>query len=211
MGNQHILCDYGAVEPGISLCLPITCKTYYLRPLDTCVGIERALGLSFSSVRNYNSWLDALCTNLHTATDFYCKIICVWPQGGAFSGTVPAPTGSPGTSDGYTRDAVAPPKDVPMAEGTTLNCGRWHEVIGKDTCSSICVKNGITISLFLTVNPSLKTGASCTLSLDPGTSLCVGPTYIWNTTVPVTSTILGTDFVSSTTIVSNATTSSSLL
>lgn len=213
MGNQQILRDCSAAEPGVSLCLPMTCQTYYLRPLDTCVGIERALGLNFGSVRNYNSWLDALCTNLHTATDFYGKIICVSPQGGTFSGTVPspAPTGSPGTGDGYTRHAVAPPDGVPVAEGTTMNCGRWHEVIGKDTCSRICVKNGITINLFLTVNPSLKPGASCTLSLDPGTSICVGPTYNWNTTVSVTSTILGTDIASSTTIASDATTSPSLL
>ncbi|RYP26769.1 hypothetical protein DL767_007901 [Monosporascus sp. MG133] len=206
MGNQAILPDCREVEPGVRLCLPMTCQTYYLRPSDTCVGIEVALGLDFGSVRNYNSWLDALCTNLHTATDFYGKITCVSPQGGTSSGTVPAPapTAIPGTNDGYTHNAVAPPDGVPVAEGTTLNCGRWHEVVGEDTCSTICVQNGITTSLFHTVNPSLRPDTSCTLSLHPGTALCVGPTYNWNTTVPVTSTILGTEIMSSTSVADDA-------
>ncbi|RYP43468.1 hypothetical protein DL768_009914 [Monosporascus sp. mg162] len=183
MGNQAILSDCGEAEPAIRLCLPMACRTNYLRPSDTCAGIGVALGLDFDSVQNYNSWLEALCTNLHTAADFYGMIICVSPQDGTSSGTVPTPTPTaiPGTNDGYTHAAVAAPEGLPMAEGTALNCG----------------------CLFHAVNSSLQPNTFCTLPLNPGTALYTGPPYKWNITVPVTSTIWGPDIMSSTTVADN--------
>lgn len=190
MGNQDLLKDCGAVRPGISVCIPMTCQTYRVRPSDTCTSVESALGLEFGTLRLYNPWLAFDCSNLQPATDFYGKMVCVSPQGGEFTGTAspPAATGAaPSIGDGYARDSVAPPAGVEVAQGTTLNCGRWHVVAGGETCSTICVQEGITIALFQLVNPSLG-GASCTLGLRAQTAVCVGPTYQWNVTVPVTTT-----------------------
>jgi hypothetical protein len=190
MGNQETLKDCSAIEAGISVCVPMTCQTYYVRPSDTCTSIESALELDFGTLRSYNSWLNFDCSNLQAATDFYGKMVCVSPQGGAFTGTVSPPTATkaPTLGDGYTLNSVPPPGGVEVAQGTTLNCGKWHVVEGGDTCSTICVREGITIALFRLVNPSLA-GDSCTLALRSQTALCVGPTYQWNVTTPVTTTI----------------------
>lgn len=189
MGNQELLPNCLDVDAGLSVCVPLTCETFYVRPSDTCITIEKALEMDFGQLTLYNSWINVACTNLQAATDFYGKNICVSPQGGTFTGTVPPPaaTSNPGLDDGYTRNPVASPEDVPVAEGTTLNCGRWHIVDAGDTCSEICMQNTIATSLFHAVNPSLES-ESCTLSLQPQTALCVGPTYSWNSTEPVTTT-----------------------
>ncbi|CAD6446758.1 423af4fe-a76d-438d-bdb4-51553e1284f2 [Sclerotinia trifoliorum] len=188
MGNQALLPSCLTISPGISLCLPITCQTYYVQPTDTCISIEMALGLDFDQLLSYNSWLNPTCSNLQPATDFYGKIICVSPQGGTFTGTAapPVPTEP---SDGYTRVSIPPPADIPIAPGTTLSCGKWHVVLTSDTCTTICVQSSIEASLFRLVNPSLASD-TCTLSLVPGTALCVGPTYSWNITAPATSMVL---------------------
>jgi hypothetical protein len=192
MGNQDLLPDCSRIDAGLSLCVPITCQTYYVRPTDTCATIEVALGLEFGILRHYNSWLDWECENLQPATDFYGKMICVSPQGGTFTGTAsPKPPLPTGGSDGYTDTRVPPPEGATVAQGTTLNCGRWHVVAPGDSCSSICLQGGLTISLFKTVNPSIDTG-SCSLSLQEGTALCTGPTYKWNVTDPATTnSVLG--------------------
>lgn len=188
MGNQDILRDCLDVEPGLSLCVPMTCQTYYVKPKDTCVSIEMSLDLDFGQIESYNSWLNRGCLNLQSGTSFYGKMICVSPQGGTFTGTIapPAPTTNPGLGDGYSRTAVPPPVGVSVAEGTTRNCGKWHVVSSGDTCSTICIRNMITTDLFHLVNPSLKS-VGCDASLKLQSALCVGPTYMWNTTIPVTS------------------------
>lgn len=192
MGNQDLIPDCSAVPAGVSVCIPIPCKTYYLKPSDTCVSIELAFGLEYGQIRSYNPpWIDAACSNLHSSTDFYGKLICVSPQGGEFRGTVPpglAPTPGPG-SDGYTRDAVPPPTGAEVAEGTTRSCGKWHVVVAQDTCSTICIQAGIPSDLFRQVNPSVATG-DCTSALKLQTAVCVGPTYRWNATAPATTTII---------------------
>ncbi|KAF2731447.1 hypothetical protein EJ04DRAFT_579087 [Polyplosphaeria fusca] len=195
MGNQAILPDCRDVDAGVSLCLPMTCQTYYIQPDDTCTSIESTLGLGYGQLRNWNSWLSQDCSNLHPATDFYGKTICVSPQGGTFSGTFPppAPTSNPGLGDGYTRTAIPPPSGATVAQGTTLNCGKWYVVKGGDTCSAICIQGGITASLFRQVNPSLEKG-NCDSALRPQTAVCVGPTYSWNTTLLVTTSTVATAF-----------------
>jgi hypothetical protein len=130
----------------------------YVRPSDTCLTIEKALGLDSGKVRTYNTWINTACTNLQDATEFYGKNTYVSPQGGTFTGIVPPPAGTsvPDLVDGYTRNPTAPPADMPVADGTTLNCGKWHVVDGGDTCSTICLQEGIATSLFHAVNPSLS-------------------------------------------------------
>ena len=183
MGNQALLPDCSDLEPGLSVCVPLGCKTYYLRPSDTCISVETALGLDFGLLQQYNTWIDSACSNLQAATDFYGKIICVTPPGGAWTPDPESPNdGSPPEAvDGYTKTPVSPPDGVPVADGTTLNCGRWHVVESGDMCVNICLEYSITASLFRTVNPSLSPD-DCTPSLRPGVALCVGPTYSWNST-----------------------------
>ncbi|KAM0344969.1 hypothetical protein ACHAPU_006847 [Fusarium lateritium] len=181
MGNQELVPDCKDVPAGIRLCLPLECETYVIQPEDNCVDIENKFGLAIDTLRFYNSWLDFGCTNLHPATDFYGKSICISPQGGTFTGGVPesAPTPNPSRGDGYTREPVAPPEGAEIADKTTRNCGKWRVVEQDDTCTSICMDNNIDIGLFQEVNPSLKTSEACTGSLVPGLALCVGPTYNW--------------------------------
>jgi hypothetical protein len=137
-------------------------------------------------VRQFNSWLDAGCTNLHSATDFYGKYICVSPQGGEFKNpdNPPVPNPTPGTSDGYMKEKIAPPDGVQVAKGTTLQCGKWHVVAAGDACVKICLSNGIDTNLFHEINPSLGSGADCDASLKEKTALCAGPTYNWKNGTP---------------------------
>ncbi|KAH8706873.1 hypothetical protein GQ44DRAFT_753038 [Phaeosphaeriaceae sp. PMI808] len=183
MGNQDLLKDCASINPGLSVCLPLTCITYNLQPSDTCYNIERKLGLEAGIVQQFNSWLNMGCTNLHSATAFYGKYICVSPQGGEFKNPDKPPVSNPtlGTADGYTREKVAPPEGAKVAEGTTLQCGKWHVVAAGDACVKICLTNGIDTNLFHEVNPSLAPGADCDASLKEQTALCAGPTYNWKT------------------------------
>jgi spore germination protein YaaH len=187
MGNQAILPDCRDVDPDANLCIPPTCQTYRVSTTDTCTSIEKALSLERGSIRAFNSWLTFDCRNLQSATDYYGKTICVSPQGGTFTGTLPAPlpTSVPELGDGYTRTPVAPPGGVTVTAGTTLNCGKWYVVQKGDTCTTICVQGGIAASLFRQVNPSIKEDI-CDASLKVGTAVCVGPTYSWNVTVSET-------------------------
>lgn len=183
MGNQALILDCQAIPAGVTICIPPTCQTYQIRPSDTCTSIEIALQMDFGLVRQYNTWLDPACSNLQSATDFYGKFVCVSPQGGTWSGTIPNPADVPSQTkpDGYSKEIVQPPKGNTVAEGTTMNCGKWHVVSADDSCTTICVKNGIEASLFHEVNPSLASGTSCDGSLQQNSALCVGPTYNWKT------------------------------
>jgi hypothetical protein len=67
MGNQALLPDCMRITAGISVCVPLTCNTYYLAANDTCASIEHAVGLDFGQVRNFNQWLSYDCSNLQTA------------------------------------------------------------------------------------------------------------------------------------------------
>lgn len=163
MGNQELLPDCSDLEEGVTVCVPLGCETFYVRPSDTCTSIEITLGLPFGKLKQFNAWLDPACSNLQPSTDFYGKFICVSSQGGTWT---PEPGGSadkppPEAIDGYTKHRVSPPNGVQVADDTTLNCGRWHVVEGGDSCVGICLEHSITASLFRTVNPSLSTD-NCT-------------------------------------------------
>jgi hypothetical protein len=181
MGNQDLVKNCSNINSELSVCLPITCITHHVQPSETCFSIEKTLSLEFGLVQRFNSWIDAGCTNLQSATEFYGKVICVSPQGGTFKDpeTPPASSPTPVPADGYTKEKVSPPDGVKVADGTTMQCGRWHVVAAEDSCAMICLANQIDTGLFHEVNPSLADGADCNPSLKVETALCAGPTYSW--------------------------------
>jgi hypothetical protein len=198
MGNQDLVKNCSSIPVGLSLCLPMTCLTHTLQLDETCLQVEKALGLEYGMVQRYNSWVDIACTNLQPATDFYGKVICVSPQGGAFVNptkpVIPNPTPVP--ADGHTTTKVAPPEGATVAEGTTIECGKWHVVVGGDFCVTICLANVIDTALFHEVNPSLAAEDRCDASLKEGTALCVGPTYNWKNPPEAAESVIKSDSTS---------------
>ncbi|KAM6523085.1 hypothetical protein FSOLCH5_003704 [Fusarium solani] len=194
MGNQKLIGDCRDLPAGLNLCLPSTCPTYVVKPDDTCFSIERAEGLHMDDVEYYNSWINADCTNLHKATDFYGKSICIGPFGASRDGP---------SSDSLDADASVaqvrlkfssangpavvltdPPEEANVTDGTTLKCGLWHVIEEGDTCEGICSANDICEEdVMYEVNPSLPQDRDeCTKSLVPGEALCVAPIAGWDTT-----------------------------
>jgi hypothetical protein len=86
---------------------------------------------------------------------------------------------TPSTSDGHAPLAVPPPANASLANGTTTNCGRWHEAAADESCVAICVQNSITHELFVQVNPSLN-AKDCTRSLQVRKTYYAGLMYFWN-------------------------------
>ncbi|KAJ4087132.1 hypothetical protein NW760_013789 [Fusarium oxysporum] len=87
MGNQELIADCRRIRAGIKLCLPTACPTYVIQPKDTCYSIERAQKLRLDDVEYFNSWINIDCTNLHKATDFYGKSICIGAFGSKYPGS----------------------------------------------------------------------------------------------------------------------------
>ncbi|KAH8890447.1 hypothetical protein GQ53DRAFT_824588 [Thozetella sp. PMI_491] len=170
MANQEAIRDCTAIPAGVKLCLPASCDTIYeLQNGDSCRSIEQANAtgaqLRWGDVRKYNPWISLECDNLQAASNIaYGHILCLSPQNGihnsSLSGdstTVPAP------ADGYGTAIVEPPAGVTVAQGTTLNCAKWHVVVPDDTCVVICMADKTTVAIFMQVNPSLGTVAGdCT-------------------------------------------------
>ncbi|KAK5658312.1 hypothetical protein OQA88_2288 [Cercophora sp. LCS_1] len=133
--NQDVIRECQKIPAGLSLCLPPQCTTYRLRPEDICISIETAHGIAIDSLSAYNPWINADCSNLHAAPDWYGKLICVSPPGGqhndaagppaqASPGLDPIPGGpgsgtSPGGSGGYSRSPTPPPSGAPLATAVT--------------------------------------------------------------------------------------------
>ncbi|CAG8018440.1 unnamed protein product [Penicillium nalgiovense] len=180
-GNQEKIVDCFSVKAGLKLCLPLTCEdTYSLEPTNNCTAIEYAYSLSTGDLRKYNPWISFDCDNLQIASKIYGMNLCLSAPGGAHSNTT-AGTGSttPSKSNGYSDAWAAPPTNATVAEGTTLNCGRWHEAAANETCVGICAKESITHALFVAVNPSLD-DVRCSETLQTGKTYCAGPLYLWN-------------------------------
>jgi hypothetical protein len=87
MGNQELIPDCRKIRAGIKLCLPTACPTYVIQPKDTCYSIDRAQKLRLDDVEYFNSWINVDCTNLHKATDFYGKSICIGAFGSKYPGS----------------------------------------------------------------------------------------------------------------------------
>ncbi|GME48353.1 hypothetical protein CDV56_101071 [Neofusicoccum parvum] len=197
MANDHLLSSCAPTTPvpaDTVLCLPLTCATTYtLQAADTCLSIESnaTLGLAYGDVARFNPWVSFACENIQVAAaGAYGRTLCLAPQNGASNYSSPAVPGDstvPGGVDGYAGHAVDPPANATVAEGTTMSCGKWYGgVVEEDSCASICVSQGITISLFLEVNPALGSAVGeCSGKLEVGKTYCVGPTYDWDD--PITS------------------------
>ncbi|KXG46668.1 Pectin lyase fold/virulence factor [Penicillium griseofulvum] len=185
MGNQDQIYACSKIPADMTLCLPLSCSDIYtLLPDDTCTTIETAASLESGDLRVYNPWISFACDNLHTASAIYGSTICLSPIGGEHNDTAGSDESSgtnPGFADGYVYEPTDPPANSTVAEGTTLNCGKWYEAAGNETCAAICIQSSITSPLFLEVNPSLDS-AGCTDSVHAGWTYCVGPTYTWNVT-----------------------------
>jgi LysM repeat protein len=181
IGNQHLIRWCSSIKAGLKLCLPLPCeRTYVVQPSDNCTSIEYAFSLKYGDVRKYNPWVSYDCDNIQHASQIYGTNICLSPQGGEHT-TDKTGRGSttPSTSDGHVPNAVPPPANAILANGTTTNCGRWHEATPDESCVAICVQDSITHDLFVEVNPSLDP-VDCTGSLQVGKTYCTGPTYTWN-------------------------------
>ncbi|KAL5042121.1 hypothetical protein BDW71DRAFT_217250 [Aspergillus fruticulosus] len=166
MGNQDAIRWCSSINADLGLCLPLQCEeTYELQPSDTCRSIEFAFELEADDVRKFNPWVSLDCDNIQIARGEHTT-------NKTGTGTTPV------TSDGHVYGIVAPPENATLAEGTTTNCGRWHQAAEDESCVTICLQDMITHDLFVQVNPSLDQ-SDCTASLQVGKTYCTGPTYSW--------------------------------
>jgi hypothetical protein len=190
MANSYLqatqIFNCSLIRPGTKLCVPLACEqTYAMTANDTCATIEDGHGLTRGDLTLYNPWIDIECGNLQPAVTLYGNRVCLSPQNGRFNASIPLPGSGGGVipppQTGYTDRIVPPPNGTSVAEGTTMNCGRWHETKSGDECATICLGDKIDISLLLTVNPSLgKTAAGCNAALVVGKTYCSGPVWGWD-------------------------------
>jgi hypothetical protein len=177
-GNPSIIANCSSLPIGKQLCLPFSCASpYILQETDTCWSIENAQMAEYETVRKYNPWLDAECTELHRSRDILGRVICLSPQAGDHNATGGAATPSHGYN-GYVSGVEYPPENATVATGTTEWCGLWHVVKQGDSCATLCLANSLSFDLFVAVNHSLpRTG--CDASLIVGYAYCVGPHPQW--------------------------------
>lgn len=187
MGNVNLK-RCSDIPAGTRLCIPFTCDNIYtIQSNDTCRSIEKSQKFGYQdglTLKKYNPWLNNQCTNLHMNSDVaYGHVICLGPQAGKSTGDAAGrDTTTPDDSDGYVIPEIPLPDSVPVGNGTTLRCGKWHIVTNqepKETCTTICVQELIPWSLFLEVNPSLSAD-NCNSNLLNGAAYCVGPTHMWD-------------------------------
>ncbi|KAL2849282.1 hypothetical protein BJX68DRAFT_267134 [Aspergillus pseudodeflectus] len=178
-GNAAQISTCSALVPGRELCVPLGCKNNYeVQDGDTCYSIEAAHGLPLDTVRQYNTWVDPYCTNLHSVRDVQGSVICLSPQGGTHDSTGGG-GGRDAANGGYSNHLTDPPAGSTVAAGTTQWCGRWHTVVEGDRCVTVMIQTGITAALLLEVNPSLSR-AGCDGSLVRGRTYCVAPHLFWD-------------------------------
>ncbi|KAK3937477.1 pectate lyase superfamily protein-domain-containing protein [Diplogelasinospora grovesii] len=176
--SPPLLSNCTAIEPGLALCLPLTCETYLLRSDDDC--ISASLNAGVADITVYNTWIDSGCTNIHTANVTLGSVLCASPQGGTYVPGPPTNTSSfPGSElTGYGTVLASPPAGATLAPGTTTRCSAWYTtntVAGNDSCASITLNAGIGLALFAEANPSVNItgGSDCTASLIAGDTYCV--------------------------------------
>ncbi|KAF6804656.1 hypothetical protein CMUS01_14800 [Colletotrichum musicola] len=174
LGNPDIY-DCTALEPGRKLCIPLQCKTYLLRGDDDC--LSTSINAGVADITLYNTWINSLCDNLHSANATLGSVLFTSPAGGDF---VPGPatntSGFPGSKQtGYGSTLKSPAEGATVAPGTTLNCGGWHVVEDGESCGGVTMESGISLTLFQFTNPSVEVDSSCDASLHVGNAYCVAP------------------------------------
>ncbi|WYZ42264.1 hypothetical protein EsH8_V_001159 [Colletotrichum jinshuiense] len=172
--NPQIL-DCSAVEAGLTLCLPLTCKTYELKKGDNCIDVEVATGLNEDALRQLNGWIKYGCENLQDGAISLGRVLCTTVPGGVYesNANVPAKATDPAYNQ-FADEITAPPSGAVLDDGTIRHCGRWHKAIEGQVCAEILVQHHISLILFTRVNPSVSL-ESCSDDLVPGLTYCVGP------------------------------------
>lgn len=194
MANQYRVpnCGQDTIIPaGTDLCIPAPCNRTHViagQTRNECFQIEANFTnqVSPGDVLRFNPWMGFDCQNINTTTHAYGNVICLGPPFGEFEGGVADnDTTTPRPHDGYTYDLVPPPEGVPVAEGTTTWCGKWHVAAEGDSCVALCLANQMTIEVFLKVNAGLGTSiAACSDHLVIGHAYCVTPRYDWEHPIP---------------------------
>ncbi|KAF4495466.1 Glucan 1,3-beta-glucosidase [Fusarium agapanthi] len=135
IGNPDIL-NCTDMAKGVSICLPLQCKTYRLQEDDTCMSVAYFSGLQHEDIRPLNPWVHELCGNLQTATITLGRVICITPPGGEYDHDVNTTNSDPAYSE-YADKAVPPPSGAALATNTTKGCGRWYTVQEDDDCARV--------------------------------------------------------------------------
>ncbi|RSL90064.1 hypothetical protein CEP51_000949 [Fusarium floridanum] len=173
IGNPDIL-DCNDMVQGVTICLPLQCKTYKLQASDSCISVFASTGLRPADLSFLNPWIHQLCGNIRSAQETLGSVICVTTPGGKYEHDVNNTSSDPAYSE-YADKVVAPPKGASLAEKTTEKCGRWYTVQEGDNCAVVLVQHHISVPLFIAANPSVSRD-NCTTDLIPGRTYCVGPT-----------------------------------
>lgn len=134
-GNSGQLSSCKNIPSGLELCIPATCTTYTTKSNQTCTDIELDRGMTFNTLRDYNSWIWPDCSNFQSGIKNYGSVLCVDPQGGAWNETAPssAPVGNGGSDSPFSYNITAPPSNATVANGTTRNCGVWYVATVSDS------------------------------------------------------------------------------
>ncbi|SPJ87076.1 uncharacterized protein FTOL_12101 [Fusarium torulosum] len=174
--NSNIF-DCSKIAPGTNLCLPLTCTNIYqVKKGDDCLDVALNNYILYDQLLSYNSQLNSDCTNLHDADPYWGSTLCVSTPGGTYSGQ-PLNTTEPSNPD-----PIDPPRNVPVANGTTLDCSHWFTHDGSLSCTQICLANKIPINLFTEANPSLNK-TTCDKDLVVGNAYCLEPVAGWDDAV----------------------------
>lgn len=172
IGNSHVQ-NCTNIDTGTKICLSLECKTYTRAFNQDCMDVSVATGLRIPAIRQLNPWISSNCDNIRTASWTYGNVLCISPVGGEFKTTTNRTRGTPRNPQ-YVSKKVHPPSQVELANGTTLDCGRWHIAEKGDNCASI-MQNFLTAFLFRKINPSVSGGGDCTAKLVTGKACCNGP------------------------------------
>ncbi|KAA8652732.1 uncharacterized protein ATNIH1004_001637 [Aspergillus tanneri] len=149
-------------DVGTSLCIPAPCELYTLQANETCYGISQAHNTTFTVTQliSWNPDINRDCSNLEAIIGTQLCISAPGDTAGPEITTIPAMT-----------TAVPTPAPSNVANGTDLQCAKYYEVAPGDTCASLTVMMGISLTDFYFLNPEVKK-ANCT-NLQPGSSYCV--------------------------------------
>lgn len=133
--NVHSCDD---IPVGTIVCVPPTCgKMITYNQNDTCSSLERVYDLLPGDIRRFNPWVNYECSNPVPGLTLWGDKLCGGPQGGQHTIVGPGSDGDttiPRPGGGYTHNAVAAPKGVTIATGTTKRCGKWYVAKDEDTC-----------------------------------------------------------------------------
>jgi LysM repeat protein len=177
------------ISAGSTVCLPQTCETTYsVKSTDTCVAIGVDQGTPWQNIVAWNAGLDSQCSNIVGAKPSWGSTICVTPPGGGFEGSEGNATtpgngnigGQGGSGDGYADQRVDPPAGGTVAQGTTKKCGQYYQAKPGDDCAKTLARETVSMDLFIQINPSLVSAASCTSKLLASIYYCLRPLRYWN-------------------------------